>query len=173
MKKIFRGLLGITLCFVMTSNAVSLTSTPAKIASKGTTVVDAAFGKIQVSVKITTREVDIGKPSDPRPEKILSSCTYSRVPCSLIDYMEISVNGNSMFVARSVYADLADVSVANLRQRKKNQFVLILSGGDASEGYSVEITFDKNAVKQRVFISGLDGLVLQRTTYFVLPPLDK
>lgn len=173
MKKIFLGLLGIILCAVMVCNAAPLAGSETKVASKGVTDVAAAFGKTQVSVKITTHEVDIGKPSDPRPGKILSSCTYSRVPCSLVDYMEIFVNGKALLMSRSVYADVADVSVASLRQKKKGQFVLTLSGGDASESYSVEVTFDKNEVRQRALISGLDELVSERTTYFVLPPLDK
>jgi hypothetical protein len=173
MKKIFRGLLGIVLCSVIVCNAAPPAGNETKVTSHGVTDVAAAFGKTQVSIKITTHEVDIGKPSDPRPEKILSSCTYSRVPCSPVDYMEISVNGNTLHISRSVYADLADVGVASLRQKKKGQFVLTLSGGDASESYYVEITFDKNEVRQRELGSNLDGLVLERTTYFVLPPLDK
>jgi hypothetical protein len=173
MKKILRSLLGIVLCAVMVCNAATPTDNQTKVASQGTTDVAATFGKTQVSVKITTHEVDIGKPSDPRPKKILSSCTYSRVPCSPVDYVEISVNGNPLFVVRSVYADLADVGVASLRQQKKGQFVLTLSGGDASESYTVEVTFDESLVRQRTLKSNLDRQILQRTTYFAAPPLDK
>ncbi len=173
MNKILRGLLGIVLCAVMVCNAAPLAGSEAKVASKGVTDVAAAFGKTQVSVKITTHEVDIGKPSDPRPEKILSSCTYSRIPCSPVDYMEISVNGNALFVARSIYADLADVGVASLRQKKKGQFVLTLGCGDASESYTVEVTFDENLVRQRTFMSNEARQVMQRTTYFASQSMDK
>lgn len=173
MKKIFHGLLSIVLCTVMVCNAASSAGSETKVDSHGITDVTAKFGKTQVSVKITTHEVDIGKPSDQRPEKIISSCTYSRVPCSPVDYMEISVNGNALFVARSVYADLADVGVASLRQKNKGQFVLTLGGGDASESYTVEVTFDENLVRQRTFMSNEAKQVMQRTTYFASPSMDK
>lgn len=173
MKKIFFGLLGIVLCTTMVCNAAPRAASETKIALKGVTDVAAAFGKTQVSVKIATHEVDIGKPSDPRPEKILSSCTFSRIPCSPVDYMEISVNGNALFVARSVYADLADVGVASLRQKKKGQFVLTLGGGDASESYTVEVTFDENLVRQRTLMSNEARQVMQRTTYFASQSMDK
>jgi len=166
MRKIFRGLLGIVLCAAMVCNATPLTGSRAKVVSQGVTDVAAAFGKTQVSVKITTHEMNIGKPSDERPQKMLSSCTYSRFPCSLVDNVEISINGNVLFVARSVYADLADVGEASLRQKKKGQFVLTLGGGDASESYTVEITFDESLVRQRMFMSNEARQVMERTTYF-------
>jgi hypothetical protein len=173
MKRIFHGLLGIVLCAVMVCNAAPPAGSETKVASKGVTDIAATFGKTQVSVKITTHEVDIGKPSGQRPEKILSSCTYSRVPCSPVDYIEISVNGNALFVARSVYADLADLGVASLRQKKKGQFVLTLGGGDASESYTVAVTFDENLVRQRTFTSNEASQVMQRTIYFDSQSIDK
>lgn len=166
MRKIFRGLLIIVLCTVMVCNAAPLSDGRVKVASHGVTDVTTAFGKTQVSVKITTHEVDIGKLSDEWPQKRLSSCTYSRVPCSLVDYVEISVDDNVLLLARSVYADLADVGVASLRQKKKGQFVLTLGGGDASESYTVEVAFDKNLVRQRTLVSNEARQVMERTIYF-------
>jgi hypothetical protein len=173
MKNLYRGLLGIVLCVVMVCNAAPLTGNQTKVVSQGATDVAAVFGKTQVSVKITTHEVDIGKPSDKRPQKILSSCTYSRVPCSPVDYIEISVNGNALFVARSVYADLADVRVASLRPQKNGRFVLTLGGGDASESYTVEVTFDENQVWQRTLMSNEAKQVMQRTIYSASQSMDK
>lgn len=168
MKKIFRSLLSLILflCTVMACNAAPMSGGRIKVASQGVTDVTAAFGKTQISVKITTHEVEIGKPSDKWPQKKLSSCTYSRFPCSLVDYVEISVNGNTLFLARSVYADLADVVEASLRQNKKGQFVLTLGGGDASESYTVEAEFDGNLVRQRIFMSNEAGQIMQKTIYF-------
>lgn len=171
MKKIFHGLMGIALCTITICHAAPQVDF-VKVAPQGTTDVTAAFGKTRVSVKITTHEVDIGKPSDPWPEKKLSSCTYSRFPCSPVDYMEISVNGNILFVARSVYADLADIGVASLRQEKRGQFVLILGGGDASESYTAEVIFDGNMVKQRTVKSNEAQRIMQSTTYFASPSMD-
>jgi hypothetical protein len=141
MKKIiFRALFGIILCISITCNAES---GRIKVASQGVTDIATAFGKTKVAVQITTHEMDIGKASDKWPQKRLSSCTYSRFPCSLVDYMEITVDDNDLLVVRSVYADLADLGVASLREKKKGHFVLTLVGGDASESYTVEVTFDR------------------------------
>jgi hypothetical protein len=167
MKKIISyALLGITFCISASCSAASVSVNSVKIASKGETLVSATFRKTQVVAKITNHEVDIGKPSDAWPEKRMSSCTYSRRPCSPIDYLEILIDGNPLFVARSVYADLADVNTASLGQ-EKGKFVLILNGGDASESYTVEISFDGQQVKQRIFRANESGQVMQKTIYFV------
>jgi hypothetical protein len=173
MRALLLNLLGVVLCAVMVCHAAPPAGNGIKVASKGVTDITTAFGKTQVSVKITTHEVDVGMPSDPRPEKILSNCTYSQFPCSPVDHLDISINGNPLFVARSVYADLADVGVVSLRQQKKGLFVLTMAGGDASESYTVEITFDINLVRQRTFMSNEVKQVTQRTTYFEPPAMDK
>lgn len=166
MKNIFRSLLSIVFCSVLACNAAPLSNGRIKVASQGVTDVTAAFGKTQVSVKITTHELEIGKPSDERPTKILSSCTYSRIPCSPIDYLEIFVNGSTLFVARSVYADLADLGEASLHKNKNGQFVLTLIGGDASESYTIDIAFDGSLVRQRTFMSNESAQIMQKTIYF-------
>ncbi len=136
------------------------------IASRGVTNVKASFGKTNISVKITTHEIDIGKPSDGRPDLISSNCTYSRYPCSNVDDLEISVNGKDLFVARSVYADLADLNKAVLRVNNKRQYILKLVGGDASESYTLEVTFDGGLVRQRTLTSNEARHVMQKTSYF-------
>lgn len=172
MKKIFYSFLGIS-CAIMVCTTAPLAENRAKVAGQGVSNVTSAFGKTQVSVKITTHDEDIGKPSGERPQRILSSCTYSRFPCSPVDFLEISVNGNPLFVARSVYADLADVAEASLRQNKKGQFVLTLNGGDASESYTVEVTFDQNLVRERTFASNEARKVMQKTIYFGSQPVNE
>jgi hypothetical protein len=52
------------------------------------------------------------------------------------------------------------------------QVVLTLGGGDASESYFVEVTFDGKLVKQRVVISNEDRQVMQKTTYFESEPMN-
>jgi hypothetical protein len=172
MKKIFHGLLSIVLCTVMFCYGAPLSAGRTKVFSQGVTNVTAAFGKTRISIKITTHEVDIGKLSDKWPQKRLSSCTYSRVPCSPIDYVEISVNSNALLVPRSVYADLADVAEASVRQNKKGQFALILGGGDASESYTVEIIFGENLVSQRIFMDNESGQVMEKNIYYASQTMD-
>lgn len=142
-----------------------------KVQTQGITEIDGKFGKVNVMAKILTHEIDIGVPSDPLPTTRTTNCTYSRYPCSSVDNIEISVNGTPLFVGRSVYADLADVGVMSLHQKKRNTFVLVLDGGDASEVYSVEIVFDKKIVRQRIFKID-QGAVMQKTYYFPSPEMD-
>ena len=85
MKEMFRIALSIALCAVMICNAAPLAVDKKNVASLGTTEIANSFGKIHVSVKIETHEVDIGRPSDPWPERRVSSCTHSRFPCSLVE----------------------------------------------------------------------------------------
>ena len=142
------------------------------VAAHGTTQVDGLFGDQFISVKVTTHEIDIGKPGDSIPEKKPTNCTYGRHPCSLVDNLEVTVTGKEVVVARSVYADLADVNWITLRQKEKGKFVLKLTCGDASEAYATEVIFDKEMVRQRERIDGSTQAVSERTIYFSLPVLD-
>jgi len=71
------------------------------VASKGETVVEAKSVNLKVRVVIRTHELQIGKPSDKIPGVIRSSCTYSRYPCSPVDYIDIFVNNNPIIFPRS------------------------------------------------------------------------
>jgi hypothetical protein len=142
------------------------------IASQGETVV-AAAGKLNVQVKIETHEVHIGKPSDGRPAVTRSSCTYSKYPCSIVDRIEITVNGNPLFVPRSVFCDLADLNMAKVKAGEK-EAILMLYGGDASESYIAKIEFNVNQVKRRILSSAMSpDQPLQETTYYVRVLGDK
>lgn len=138
------------------------------VASRGETLVAATAGKLTVRVKIKTHEMQIGKPSDGRPAVIQSNCTYSKYPCSSVDRVDIIVNGNPLFVPRSVFCDLADLNKAEIRASEKGS-ILTLYGGDASEGYIVKIEFDGTQVKRRTLSSGtLPNKPLQETIYHMV-----
>jgi hypothetical protein len=137
--------------------------TPVK--SAGETVIAGSYTNLAIRVKIAMHEVIIGKPSDGRPEAIRSNCTYSRYPCSVVDYIDINVNGKSIFVPRSAFSDLADLNSAEIYASKESA-TLMLFGGDASESYTLKILFNAERVKGRILIAGEFGDVLQKTTYF-------
>lgn len=118
------------------------------IASNGDTIIVADSAKLNVRVKIITHEMQIGIPSDKRPDVIRSGCTYSRYPCSVVDYIDISVGGKPLFIPRSVFCDLSDLNTADVRIDQKKS-ILTLTGGDASESYIVKIEFDTERVKRR------------------------
>ncbi|MEW5950237.1 MAG: hypothetical protein AB1711_12630 [Thermodesulfobacteriota bacterium] len=140
------------------------------VASKGETVVVAKSAKFNVQVKIRTYEVQIGKPSDKRPDVIRSSCTYSKYPCSIVDYIDIIVNDKAILVPRSVFCDLADLNTAEVKIEQKKA-ILTLTGGDASESYIVKIEFDKERVKRRVTSSGMLPDEPSQETIYHLPIL--
>jgi hypothetical protein len=169
-----RALFGLVpaLGVAMICNAAPVAENQVKVAPEGVTDVIETYGNTRISVRISTHEVNIGKPSDPWPQRRLTSCTYSRFPCSLVDNIELAVDGRSLFVARSVFADLTDLNVAELRKEKDGIFVLVLRGGDASESFTAEVRFDKTFVRQRQVASNLDGQVSERTTYFASRGLD-
>jgi hypothetical protein len=139
--------------------------TPIPVAKKGETHIVSTKDNVTVQVSIDTREVNIGKPSDPRPEVIKNNCTYSEYPCSVVDWVGIKVNGDSIIVPGSVFADLSDLNIAKII-KITNGWNLILNGGDASESYIVTIEFDKVRVKRRTLASATEpNQPLQETKY--------
>jgi len=89
----------------------------------------------------------------------------SRMPCSVVDGMTVSVNAEALFIPRSVFCDLADVGAASLHTTGKG-WVLTLTGGDASESYGVTIEFDATAVHRRTLTAAEAGQKLQETNYY-------
>jgi hypothetical protein len=89
----------------------------------------------------------------------------SRIPCSVVDGLEITIGGKSVFIPRSVFADLSDVNDAKVIMQK-GAYVLLLTGGDASESYIVKIVFDSQRVIYRSVTSGeFQQHPLQETFY--------
>ena len=156
----------IAITFATENARANGTSTP--VASHGETFVLAAADKLTVQVKIKAHEVQIGEPSDSRPAVIETNCTYSKYPCSIVDRVEITVNGNALFIPRSTFSDLADIYRAEIKSAGKGS-VLRLDGGDGSEGYIVKIEFDATHVKRRTLASGtLPTKPLQETRYYTI-----
>jgi hypothetical protein len=138
-----------------------------RVVPQGKTRIATTLGTSSIDVEVTTHEMQIGKPSDPRPDVFdsTSSCTYSRYPCSIVDHIGIKVNGNRVFVPRSVFCDLADLGTAEIVESRKG-FVLSLEGGDASEAYVVKIWFDAGSVNRRILWSATELKdPLQETIY--------
>lgn len=152
------------LAILLVTKGYGQTVQPVPVASEGRTVVEETIQKTKVRIVIRTHTLEIGKPSDTKINKISSSCTYSKYPCSLVDGIDIVVGGNSIPVPRSAFCDLADLSNATINEVKKS-FVLSLEGGDASESYVVKIEFDSKHVINRKMYDGESKELLQETTY--------
>lgn len=84
----------------------------------------------------------------------------------VVGSVNITVDGRSIFVPRSVFSDLAWVGSVRLRS-EKSKFLLIFLCGDASESFEVAVVFDRDRVRTRyLYDSGASGRLLERTTYY-------
>jgi hypothetical protein len=155
----------ILLIIIVPAISASFAEEQTPVKSTGETTMAAKYPSMVIQVKIGTHEVDIGKPSNGHPDIIRSNCTYSRYPCSIVDYIDISVNRKPLFVPRSVFSDLADLNQAMIRADKDGA-ILILNGGDASESYILKVSFNAENIKSRTLVDGEFDEVMQKTTYF-------
>jgi hypothetical protein len=162
MKTFFIALI---LCTVFSLNAYAEPNGETKIEPAGQTVLLATVDLHKVRAVIQTHVVDIGKIGDGRPKDVKLNCTYSRYPCSAVDIIAIFVDGNSVFVPRSVFSDLADLDSGHI-EKSNNGMVVKFDGGDASESYRLEITFNNKQVSSRKRSSGeFPDDVFERTIY--------
>ena len=126
----------------------------------GTTSLSVSNGSGRVMAQVSARKSTAKDAFGPRykrgqfPEHILT-----------VTELILRVNGESLFVPRSVFLDLAGTRSARLCWSDQAGR-MVLSGGDGAESFRVELTFDRTAVKHRAVFSGeLPGLPLEETTY--------
>lgn len=165
MRCLHRGLLSVVLCFAISSISAANAVETFYIAPQGQTHFCAVVEGDRVSVKVLTHAVHIKRLKNGQVPDKSSACTYSKFPCSMVDYVEIHVGDGELIVPRSVFADLADLSAASIGRRKDGEFVLVLKGGDASEAYEVDVVFDKKMIKRRMLLSSEMGGVMEETIY--------
>jgi hypothetical protein len=144
---------------------------PTPVLSRGETTIAATPGNLMVQAKIKMHEVQIGKPSDARPTVIESNCTYSKYPCSIVDRIDLIVNGTTVFVPRSAFCDLADVTSAEIKADKKG-WILRLYGGDGAESFIVKLEFDATHVKRRTRAGGESADQLSEETRYHVVVFD-
>jgi hypothetical protein len=102
----------------------------------GQTTISVRFGKAKVKAIFRTSTLSNTEEKSRR----LVQCTYSRVPCSLTEKIRLSFYGSEVFIPRSAYSDLGDISTAELTM-SSGQMVLTVEGGDASESLHSEAYF--------------------------------
>ena len=89
----------------------------------------------------------------------------SHFPCSAVKGIEILVNKTRIPVPRSAFADLADLTEAEIHAVQE-MYTLVLEGGDASESYKVKIEFNARGVLRReVFAGEFPDKPIQETIY--------
>lgn len=86
---------------------------------------------------------------------------------TLVKDLDITINGSSLLVPRSVFADLIDPRRMSAKF-EKGSFVLSIGGGDGAESYGVRVYFDTAKVTRRVLSSTLPPeTVAEDTRYFL------
>ncbi len=111
--------------------------------------------KINVSVQINAKRMmveDVAIP--PRPEYM----------ALIVTKISITVDGENVFVPRSVFADLVDANKANLEAFEKG-WKLTIVGGDASDTYTTVVFFNNKQVTHLEHFSGLEKDLMYRTKY--------
>ena len=114
-----------------------------KIAKSGRTSLNRAFGTKAVKVSIDTIRVNRGSDVFPKGEWLTG---FEAV--TLVQGLEISVGGKSLFVPRSVFADLVDPGRASVEFSNGN-FILTIRGLDGAEAYFIRVYFDTTEVRRR------------------------
>lgn len=169
MKSHLFSLAGVCLLIAATAQAQDFLGA-VKILPKGNTSISTTIKNIKVVVEITTHEIQNGTPShiDTTATKF-TSCTNSRVPCSVVDNINLSVNGRKVFVPRSVFCDLADLDRGVLTEGSGGKhWALILWAGDAAQAYIVKIDFNRVRVTQRrISLDIHQRELLEDTKYYI------
>ncbi|WP_028314355.1 hypothetical protein [Desulfatibacillum aliphaticivorans] len=117
-----------------------------------------------IEVVISAHEVDIGSPHEPSPATKHTSCTYSKFPCSIVDNIMISVNSKPIYIARSAFCDIADVSTAALISTDKG-YCLELHYGSDFLVYIATLRFDEQLVYEREVLLTNFSDVVEKTWY--------
>src|SRR5882762_3965489 len=147
--------------FSSTSFALSQSARPGAdvVTSGGTSTSVSGAGETAV---VTIHTVRIENSDVAFPQSATEAKTVT-----LVKGLDIQINGSSLFVPRSVFADLINPHRMSAKF-EKGAFVLSISGGDAAEAYGVRIYFDTAKVTRRVLTSSLTPhTVAQDTRYFL------
>lgn len=141
-----------------------------RVTPSGETRVSAVLGKIKAEATFRTSTVQISGTEE--KNRRFAQCTYSRIPCSLTEQVRVLIDGNEVFIPRSAYADLGDITSAEFATTD-NQVTLTIRGGDASESYVAKLLFRKDGLAERRLYSGEDDQhPLQVTHYYQVSTAD-
>jgi hypothetical protein len=141
-----------------------------KVAPSGETTVSAALGKTKAEASFRTSTVQVSGTQE--KHRRFAQCTYSRIPCSLTEQVRVLIDGSEVFIPRSAYADLGDITTAEFAMND-NRVTLTIRGGDASESYVAKLLFGKDGLTERRLYSGEDEQhPLQVTHYYQVSAAD-
>lgn len=134
----------------------------AKVVDDGVTRVAMEYGRSKIVAEVQTTRLG---PSD-KAYPGRAGTTAGQI--IVMSGLRLSVAGEELAVARSVFADLIDPLAVRFKGASM-PFVLAVTCGDGAESTIVEITFDRSYVHKRRVFSTLDTRQpVQETTYRLL-----
>lgn len=137
--------------------SVRMSCAESTIAGTGNTVITAHNKKLKIKVEFVTARV--------KPPLYISE-VEKRKMVTVIENMSILVNGKSLFVPFSVFADIIDPTVVSIDCNAKEE-VLSIKGGDASEAFRLNIYFDSVKINRRaLFDPNFPNEPMQETRYW-------
>jgi hypothetical protein len=157
--RLFMLLLASSWSFLPTTHANAAQEEVA-IAPSGNTVVGAVFKKKTVDVTIRTVRIESSNSAFPWG---LKNVGFREI--TIVQSLEISVDGKHIWVPRSVFGDLFNPLKASVGF-EKGLFVLTINGGDASESYFIRVYFDDKKVSLMETYSSLDNALTSDTRYY-------
>jgi hypothetical protein len=124
------------------------------IPSQGRVVLEKAWNGKSIKAVVDTREFSVNGSKDKDTLHIAKCCTGGKVPCSIIQELEIYYGERKILLPRLVYYHLSDLIRGELVVGDDG-FNLKFQGGDGAETYCVDIEFDSTAVIQSTMLRGM------------------
>lgn len=157
---------------------LALVSTPllsqqkwSRVAETGVTSLEGSVGSQRLSIQLYTRVVDIPLEDKQSAVNHATNCTYSVSRCSDLYEVRVFVGGKEVFVPRSVFADIADLTNARILNGGGDVATLVLRGGVGDEVFEVHIRLDKKRILERdvYTMAGVKSGPLEVTRYYLVP----
>jgi hypothetical protein len=143
----------ICLCLLTSLFSSVANSKPFPLALKGETLISAKLPKFEIKVMIKMRKAGLGDKRSSTPADPNETGIYRIAPSSIVESINIVVNGNKIPVPCSVYCGCGDINTAEIKMQN-NTPTLIISGGDAAGSYKIYIEFDSERVKKVIDWAG-------------------
>lgn len=132
------------------------------IIPSGKTALNVASKKRMATVTIRTLKIE----NDCSGE-IQANLSQKCKPVMVIQKLDISVDGQQIFVPRSVFADLINPRWVSI-ELKNAVNVLFIDGGDGADSYFVHVYFDGQKIIRRALYSSLvPDKAVEETRYWL------
>jgi hypothetical protein len=137
------------------------------VKSSGTTSIVGGTSSFYVDIAVVTHVIKNGTEDSPDSKALNIGCTNTAFPCSLVNSIQIIVNGSKVFVPQTLKCGLADLGGASLVVDSRARLaILTLYGGNGIGGYKTEIEFSDIQVHRKTKFKGEDpDVILEETRY--------